>query len=100
MARNILVVEDDPNIVDLLRMYLEKEGFEVRIAMDGGKAVEEFKTREPDIILLDIMLPVMDGWASAPRCGKQAGCPSSCSRRRVRCRIASRVLKWARTTIL
>ncbi len=62
MARNILVVEDDPNIVDLLRMYLEKEGFEVRIAMDGGKAVEEFKTREPDIILLDIMLPVMDGW--------------------------------------
>ena len=62
MARNILVVEDDPNIVDLLRMYLEKEGFEVRIAMDGGRAVEEFKTREPDIILLDIMLPVMDGW--------------------------------------
>ena len=63
MARNILVVEDDPNIVDLLRMYLEKEGFEVRIAMDGGKAVEEFKAKEPDIILLDIMLPVMDGWS-------------------------------------
>ena len=62
MARNILVVEDDPNIVDLLRMYLEKEGFEVRVAMDGGKAVEEFKAREPDIILLDIMLPVLDGW--------------------------------------
>ena len=62
MARNILVVEDDPNIVDLLRMYLEKEGFEVRIAMDGGRAVEEFQKREPDIILLDIMLPVMDGW--------------------------------------
>ena len=63
MARNILVVEDDPNIVDLLRMYLEKEGFEVRIAMDGGKAVEEFRRKEPDIILLDIMLPVMDGWS-------------------------------------
>ena len=63
MARNILVVEDDPNIVDLLRMYLEKEGFEVRIAMDGGKAVEEFRAQEPDIILLDIMLPVMDGWS-------------------------------------
>ena len=62
MARNILVVEDDPNIVDLLRMYLEKEGFEVRIAMDGGKAVEEFQKQEPDIILLDIMLPVLDGW--------------------------------------
>ena len=40
MARNILVVEDDNNISDLIRMYLDKEGFEVRIAADGGKAVE------------------------------------------------------------
>ena len=45
MARNILVVEDDNNISDLIRMYLEKEGFEVRIAADGGRAVEEFKAR-------------------------------------------------------
>ncbi len=63
MARNILVVEDDRNISDLIRMYLEKEGFEVRIAYDGGKAVEEFDERTPDMVLLDIMLPVMDGWA-------------------------------------
>ena len=63
MARTVLVVEDDVNIVDLLRMYLEKEGFEVRIATDGGKAVEEFQKKEPDIVLLDIMLPVMDGWS-------------------------------------
>ena len=63
MARNILVVEDDRNISDLIRMYLEKEGFEVRIANDGGKAVEEFEQRHPDLVLLDIMLPVMDGWA-------------------------------------
>ena len=55
MARNILVVEDDNNISDLIRMYLEKEGFEVRIAADGGKAVEEFKAREPDLVLLDVM---------------------------------------------
>ena len=61
MARNILVVEDDNNISDLIRMYLEKEGFEVRIAADGGKAVEEFKAREPDLVLLDVMLPVLDG---------------------------------------
>ena len=60
MARNILVVEDDNNISDLIRMYLEKEGFEVRIAADGGKAVEEFKAREPDLVLLDVMLPVLD----------------------------------------
>ena len=63
MARNILVVEDDHNISDLIRMYLEKEGFEVRIAYDGGKAVEEYDTKAPDMVLLDIMLPVMDGWA-------------------------------------
>ena len=63
MARNILVVEDDRNISDLIRMYLEKEGFEVRSAYDGGKAVEEYDKQAPDMVLLDIMLPVMDGWA-------------------------------------
>ncbi|MFR9251888.1 MAG: response regulator transcription factor [Oscillospiraceae bacterium] len=62
MARNILVVEDDRNISELIRMYLEKEGFEVRLAYDGGKAVEEYDKRAPDMVLLDIMLPVMDGW--------------------------------------
>ena len=62
MARNILVVEDDRNISDLIRMYLDKEGFEVRIAYDGGKAVEEFEKQKPDLVLLDIMLPVLDGW--------------------------------------
>ena len=63
MGRNILVVEDDRNICDLIHMYLVKEGFDVRIAGDGGKAIEEFKKEVPDLILLDIMLPVMDGWA-------------------------------------
>ena len=63
MARNILVVEDDHNISDLIRMYLENEGFEVRIAYDGGKAVEKYDAKAPDMVLLDIMLPVMDGWA-------------------------------------
>ena len=63
MGRNILVVEDDKNISDLIYMYLVKEGFDVRIAGDGGKAIEEFQKQEPDLILLDIMLPVMDGWS-------------------------------------
>ena len=62
MARNILVVEDDNNISNLIKMYLDKEGFDVRIAADGGKAVEEFKEKEPDLVLLDVMLPVLDGW--------------------------------------
>jgi DNA-binding response OmpR family regulator len=63
MAKKALVVEDDANIADLLRLYLEKEGFEVRIAPDGGKGVTEFEKFAPDIVLLDIMLPVMDGWS-------------------------------------
>jgi len=63
MGRNILVVEDDRNISDLIQMYLVKEGFDVRIAGDGGRAIEEFQREIPDLILLDIMLPVMDGWA-------------------------------------
>ena len=63
MARKILVVEDDHNISDLIRMYLDKEGFEVHAAFDGGKAVELFRSIEPDMVLLDIMLPVMDGWS-------------------------------------
>ena len=62
MARSVLVVEDDNNIADLLRMYLEKEGFSVRIAGDGGTALQEFAKAAPDLILLDVMLPVMDGW--------------------------------------
>ena len=62
MARNILVVEDDRNISDLTRTHMEQEGFEVRSAYDGGKAVEEFEKQAPDLVLLDIMLPVMDGW--------------------------------------
>ena len=67
MARKILVVEDDHNISDLIRMYLEKEGFEIQTAFDGGSAVETFRSWQPDMVLLDLMLPVMDGWAV---CGK------------------------------
>lgn len=79
MARNILVVEDDNNISDLIRMYLEKEGFEVRIAADGGKAVEEFKAREPDLVLLDVMLPVLDGWGVCAKIRETSKCPIVCS---------------------
>ena len=67
MARSVLVVEDDHNIADLLRMYLEKEGFSVRIAPDGGTALQEFAKAVPDLILLDVMLPVLDGWSVLSR---------------------------------
>ncbi len=63
MPKKALIVEDDANIADLLRLYLEKEGFEIRIAPDGGKGITEFERFSPDLVLLDLMLPVMDGWA-------------------------------------
>lgn len=62
MARRVLIVEDDRNIADLLRLYLEKEGYEVTIALDGVKGLEKFREVHPDLVLLDVMLPGMDGW--------------------------------------
>ena len=62
MTKKALVIEDDGNIAELLRLYLEKDGFEVTIAGDGGLGVELAGKLAPDLILLDIMLPVKDGW--------------------------------------
>ena len=62
MNKKALVIEDDKNIAELLRLYLEKDGFEVAIAADGGKGLQLATDEHPDVILLDIMLPVMDGW--------------------------------------
>lgn len=58
----ILVVDDDTNICELLRLYLEKEGYSVTIANDGMTAVKTFPQLQPDLTLLDIMLPQLDGW--------------------------------------
>jgi DNA-binding response OmpR family regulator len=62
MAHKVLIVEDDGNIAELLHLYLDKEGFETAVAEDGGKGVELYHSFQPDLVLLDIMLPVMDGW--------------------------------------
>ena len=58
----ILVVDDDSNICELIRLYLEKEGYTVKIVNDGVSAVNAFKQENPDLMLLDIMLPKLDGW--------------------------------------
>ncbi len=71
----ILVVDDDNNICELLRLYIEKEGYEVIIANDGGQAVTKFKTEKPDLIMLDIMLPVLDGWQVCREIRKTSQCP-------------------------
>ena len=62
MAKTVLIVEDDNNIADLLRLYLEKEGYAVSIASDGLKGVKQFRDLQPALVLLDVMLPGMDGW--------------------------------------
>ncbi len=58
----VLVIDDDNNICELLRMYLEKEGYEVRTANDGQAGINTFRMYEPDMVLLDVMMPVKDGW--------------------------------------
>uniref|UniRef100_UPI0040286B42 response regulator transcription factor n=1 Tax=Candidatus Fimenecus sp. TaxID=3022888 RepID=UPI0040286B42 len=58
----ILVVDDDTNICELLRLYLEKEGYAVKIVNDGVSAINAFKQENPDLTLLDIMIPKLDGW--------------------------------------
>jgi len=62
MVKKALIIEDDDNIAELLRLYLEKDGFTVAIAGNGALGISEFERFEPDLILLDIMMPVLDGW--------------------------------------
>ena len=63
MTASVLIVEDDKNIAELLQLYLEKEGYTVTVAADGGQGLSKFHTTQPDLVLLDIMMPVMDGWS-------------------------------------
>lgn len=67
MAKTVLIVEDDRNIADLLRLYLEKEGYTVVIAPDGMRGVEQFRTVHPSLVLLDVMLPGLDGFVLLQR---------------------------------
>lgn len=62
MQYKILIVDDDENICELLRLYLEKDGFDTIVANDGEQAVDFASKYSPDLILLDIMLPKLDGW--------------------------------------
>ena len=62
MPISVLVVEDDRNIADLLELYLQKEGYTVTLASDGGEGLNKFRATGPDLVLLDVMMPVMDGY--------------------------------------
>ena len=61
MAVSVLIVEDDRNIAELLQMYLEKEGYAVTVAADGAQGLSKFRAINPDLVLLDVMMPVMSG---------------------------------------
>ncbi len=75
MAKKVLVVEDDSNIAELLRLYLEKDGFDVFLAADGGEGIRRAQELQPDLILLDIMLPVVDGWVVCSEVRKTSKVP-------------------------
>lgn len=75
MSKRALVVEDDPNIADLLRLYLGKDGFETMLVSDGLKAGSSFDLFTPDVVLLDIMLPGKDGWEICREIRKKSSVP-------------------------
>ena len=71
----ILIVDDDTNICELLRLYIEKEGFSTAIANDGVQALEVFNKEQPNLVLLDIMMPKLDGWQVCREIRKTSDCP-------------------------
>ncbi len=75
MEEKILVVDDDQNICELLRLYLEKEGYKTLAAYDGQQAIDGARNYEPDLILLDIMLPKFDGWQVCREIRKESNVP-------------------------
>ena len=71
----ILVVDDDTNICELLRLYLTKEGYQVTVANDGEEGLEKFNQVKPDMVLLDVMMPKMDGLEVCRRIRKAGNTP-------------------------
>ena len=75
MEKRILVVDDDENIVHLLDMYLKDAGYEITVAMDGSQAMDRFRAFQPDLVLLDIMMPVISGWEVLAMIRKESQVP-------------------------
>lgn len=75
MNEKILVVDDDRNICEMLTLYLTKEGYQVQSANDGEQGIEMFRSYEPDLVLLDIMLPKRDGWGVCREIREQSDKP-------------------------
>lgn len=71
----ILIVDDDTNICELLRLYIEKEGYQAVLAYDGEQAIKVFNKEQPNLVLLDIMMPKLDGWQVCREIRKTSDCP-------------------------
>ncbi len=75
VRRKILIAEDDPNILELLKLYMCRDGFEVETAVNGGEALAKFRIFKPDLVLLDVMMPVLDGWEVCGTIRKESDVP-------------------------
>ncbi|HEX8598614.1 MAG TPA: response regulator transcription factor [Chloroflexia bacterium] len=73
--KTILVVDDEPNIVDLVRLYLHNEGFSVEQAHDGKQALERYRATRPALVVLDLMLPEVDGWEVCKQIRREGDTP-------------------------
>ena len=75
MATKILVADDDLNICEILKLYLENDGYDIKCASDGAEAVDLFRIFEPDLVLLDVMMPKKDGWQVCREIREQSAKP-------------------------
>ena len=97
-AAEILVVDDDPSLREVVRYSLARAGFGVREASDGVQALEMVAQVAPDLIVLDVLMPEMDGLEAAVACARAAGCPSCSCPPRTRSWTRSWAWSWAATT--
>ena len=95
----ILVVDDDVNICELLRLYLTKEGYQVTIANDGEEGLDKFNQVKPDMVLLDVMMPKMDGLEVCRRIRKLGNTPVMMLTAKGETFDKVRVLNWVPTII-
>jgi two-component system, OmpR family, response regulator len=75
MPKNILVIDDDKNICEVIKLYLQKEGFKVTVAYDGQAGIDEFLRETPELVVLDIMMPKKDGWEVLKQIRKTSSTP-------------------------
>ena len=98
--QKILIVDDDNNIAELISLYLTKECFETRIVNDGEQALKDFASFQPDLILLDLMLPGIDGYQVCREIRHTSDVPIIMLSAKGEPSIKYLVLNWGQMTIL